>query len=122
MSIKDELCNCEKLKKELGSLKNKFENIQKIKEKLEKNLSSLLKTARAEIARKDKMISDLRKRYNECCTKTDIAKFFSNVTIMITDWTMQLLEEITKVNLGIFLLIDHCINSIQWSKNMTMLL
>lgn len=65
MSVKDQLCNCEKLKKELGSLENKLENIQKIKEKLEKNLSSLLKTARAEIARKDKMISDLRKRYNE---------------------------------------------------------
>ncbi|KAL6429532.1 hypothetical protein ACFW04_007465 [Cataglyphis niger] len=61
----DQLCNCEKLKKELGSLKSKFENIQKIKEKLEKNLFSLLKTARAEIARKDKMISDLRKRLDD---------------------------------------------------------
>lgn len=61
----DQLCNCEKLKKELGSLENKLENIQKIKEKLEKNLSSLLKTAKAEIARKDKMISDLRKRLDD---------------------------------------------------------
>lgn len=76
MSVKDQLCNCEKLKKELGSLENKLENIQKIKEKLEKNLSSLLKTAKAEIARKDKMISDLRKRYNECCTKTVMLQNF----------------------------------------------
>lgn len=67
MSIKDQPCNCEKLKKELSSLKSELENIQKIKENLEKNISSLLKTARGEIARKDKMISDLRKRYNEYC-------------------------------------------------------
>lgn len=72
MSIKDQPCNCENLKKELSSFKSELENIQKIKENLEKNISSLLKTARAEIARKDKMISDLRKRYDECCTMNTV--------------------------------------------------
>lgn len=72
MSIKDQPCNCEKLNKELISLKSELEKIQKIKENLEKNISSLLKTAKAEITRKDKMISDLRKRYNECCTINNV--------------------------------------------------
>ncbi|XP_072752178.1 uncharacterized protein Flash [Anoplolepis gracilipes] len=58
-------CNCEKLKNELSLLSSKLENIQKINETLEKNLSSLLKTAKGEIARKDKMISDLRKRLDD---------------------------------------------------------
>ncbi|XP_071629060.1 uncharacterized protein Flash isoform X2 [Temnothorax longispinosus] len=39
--------------------------MQKIKTNLEKNLSSLLKTAKAEISRKDKMINDLRKQLDD---------------------------------------------------------
>lgn len=61
----DQDCNCKELKKELSLLVGKFENIQRIKTNLENNLSSLLKTARAEIARKDKMIDDLRKRLDD---------------------------------------------------------
>jgi len=61
---KNQSCNCEELKKKLDLLTNELENLQKIKSNLENNLSSLLKTAKAEIVRKDKMISDLRKRYD----------------------------------------------------------
>nr|XP_012220554.1 PREDICTED: LOW QUALITY PROTEIN: major antigen [Linepithema humile] len=58
-------CNCEDIKKELDLLKSTLENIQKAKENLENNLFSLLKTAKAEIVRKDKMIDDLRKRLDD---------------------------------------------------------
>ncbi|XP_077268375.1 uncharacterized protein LOC143900649 [Temnothorax americanus] len=61
----DQDCNCKELKKELDSLSSKLENMQKIKTNLEKNLSSLLKTAKAEISRKDKMINDLRKQLDD---------------------------------------------------------
>jgi len=61
---KNQFCNCEELKKKLDLLTSELENLQKIKNNLEKNLSSLLKTAKAEIVRKDKMIADLRNRYN----------------------------------------------------------
>ncbi|XP_024890949.1 golgin IMH1, partial [Temnothorax curvispinosus] len=61
----DQDCNCKELKKELDSLASKLENMQKIKTNLEKNLSSLLKTAKAEISRKDKMINDLRKQLDD---------------------------------------------------------
>nr|XP_050860682.1 uncharacterized protein MAL13P1.304-like [Vespula vulgaris] len=53
---------CEELRKEVSELKSKLENLQKINETLEVNLSSLLKTAKAEITRKDKMIDELRKQ------------------------------------------------------------
>lgn len=53
---------CEELRKEVSELKSKLENLQKINETLEVNLSSLLKTAKAEITRKDKMIEELRKQ------------------------------------------------------------
>ncbi|XP_047366148.1 putative uncharacterized protein DDB_G0282133 [Vespa velutina] len=53
---------CEELKKEVNELKEKLENLQKVNETLEVNLSSLLKTAKAEITRKDKMIDELRKQ------------------------------------------------------------
>jgi len=61
---KNQFCNCEELKKKLELLTSELENLQKIKNNLENNLSSLLKTAKAEIVRKDKMIADLRNRYN----------------------------------------------------------
>lgn len=51
-----------KLKKQITELKTRLENFQKINENLEINLFSLLKTAKAEIARKDKMIDQLRKK------------------------------------------------------------
>lgn len=51
-----------KLKKQITELKIRLENFQKINENLEINLFSLLKTAKAEIARKDKMIDQLRKK------------------------------------------------------------
>lgn len=50
------------LKKQITELKTRLENFQKINENLEINLFSLLKTAKAEIARKDKMIDQLRKK------------------------------------------------------------
>lgn len=50
------------LKKQIAELTIKLENFQKINENLEINLFSLLKTAKAEIARKDKMIDELRKK------------------------------------------------------------
>lgn len=53
---------CEELKKQVDELKGKLENLQKVNETLEVNLSSLLKTAKAEITRKDKMIEELRKQ------------------------------------------------------------
>lgn len=55
-------CKCNELKKELSELTSKLKNIQTINENLERNLSSLLKTAKAEIARKDRMLDDLRKQ------------------------------------------------------------
>ncbi|XP_018316803.1 myb-like protein X [Mycetomoellerius zeteki] len=62
---KDHDCNCKELKEELSSLLSKNENLQKHNANLENNLSSLLKTARAEITRKDKTIDDLRKRLDD---------------------------------------------------------
>lgn len=50
------------LKKQITELKTRLENFQKINKNLEINLFSLLKTAKAEIARKDKMIDQLRKK------------------------------------------------------------
>ncbi|XP_018054596.1 PREDICTED: myb-like protein X [Atta colombica] len=62
---KDHDCNCKELKEELSSLISKNENLQRHNANLENNLSSLLKTARAEITRKDKTIDDLRKRLDD---------------------------------------------------------
>ncbi|XP_043495342.1 MATH and LRR domain-containing protein PFE0570w-like [Polistes fuscatus] len=56
---------CEKLIKEVSELKLQLENTQKVKETLEVNLSSLLKTAKAEISRKDRMIAELRKQVDD---------------------------------------------------------
>ncbi|KAK2577435.1 hypothetical protein KPH14_003542 [Odynerus spinipes] len=53
---------CEELKKEVAELTSKLQELRKINETLEVNLSSLLKTAKAEIARKDKMIDELRRQ------------------------------------------------------------
>ena len=50
------------LKKQIAELTEKLENSQKVNKSLEINLFSLLKTAKAEIARKDKMIDELRKK------------------------------------------------------------
>ncbi|XP_012061892.1 PREDICTED: CASP8-associated protein 2, partial [Atta cephalotes] len=61
----DHDCNCKELKEELSSLISKNENLQRHNANLENNLSSLLKTARAEITRKDKTIDDLRKRLDD---------------------------------------------------------
>ncbi|RLU18377.1 hypothetical protein DMN91_008734 [Ooceraea biroi] len=61
----DQLCNCKESEKKLSSLTNELENLQKIKNTLENNLSSLLKTAKAEIARKDRMIDSLKKRLDD---------------------------------------------------------
>ncbi|XP_006611958.1 putative uncharacterized protein DDB_G0282133 [Apis dorsata] len=60
-----------KLKKQITELKTRLENFQKINENLEINLFSLLKTAKAEIARKDKMIDQLRKKLDDATFKRD---------------------------------------------------
>lgn len=60
-----------KLKKQITELKIRLENFQKINENLEINLFSLLKTAKAEIARKDKMIDQLRKKLDDATFKRD---------------------------------------------------
>ncbi|XP_043522481.1 putative uncharacterized protein DDB_G0282133 [Frieseomelitta varia] len=53
------------LKKQIAELTAKLENSEKVNKNLEINLFSLLKTAKAEITRKDKMIDDLRKRLDD---------------------------------------------------------
>ncbi|XP_071857054.1 FLICE-associated huge protein [Bombus fervidus] len=53
------------LKKQIAELTTKLENFQKVNKNLESNLFSLLKTAKAEIARKDKMIDELRKKLDD---------------------------------------------------------
>lgn len=53
------------LKKQISELTTKLENFQKVNKNLENNLFSLLKTAKAEIARKDKMIDELRKKLDD---------------------------------------------------------
>ncbi|CAL7948124.1 unnamed protein product [Xylocopa violacea] len=58
-----------KLKKQIADLTVKLENFQKINKSLEINLHSLLKTAKAEIARKDKMIDELRKDLDDIAFK-----------------------------------------------------
>ncbi|XP_076755251.1 FLICE-associated huge protein [Xylocopa sonorina] len=58
-----------KLKKQIADLTEKLENLQKINQSLEINLHSLLKTAKAEIARKDKMIDELRKNLDDIAFK-----------------------------------------------------
>ncbi|XP_011158217.2 origin recognition complex subunit 1 isoform X1 [Solenopsis invicta] len=62
---KDQDCNCKELKKEHSLLLSKLENLQRTNANLKNNLSSLLKTARAEIARKERMIDDLRQQLND---------------------------------------------------------
>lgn len=58
-----------KLKKQIADLTVKLDNFQKINQSLEINLHSLLKTAKAEIARKDKMIDELRKNLDDIAFK-----------------------------------------------------
>lgn len=50
------------LKRQVAELTVKLENVQRLNSNLEINLFSLLKTAKAEITRKDKMIDELRKQ------------------------------------------------------------
>lgn len=50
------------LEKRIAELTIKLEDFQKVNENLEMNLISLLKTAKAEIARKDTVIDDLRRK------------------------------------------------------------
>ncbi|KAK9296879.1 hypothetical protein QLX08_009273 [Tetragonisca angustula] len=68
VSKNEENRNAEKqleLKKQIAELTAKLENSQKVNKNLEINLFSLLKTAKAEITRKDKMIDELRKRLDD---------------------------------------------------------
>ncbi|XP_017757303.1 PREDICTED: uncharacterized protein DDB_G0287625 [Eufriesea mexicana] len=60
------------LKKQIAELTTKLENFQKVNQNLEINLFSLLKTAKAEIARKDKMIDELRKKLDDVTFKRGI--------------------------------------------------
>lgn len=48
---------------EMSSLRDQLSNLEAMNRKIRRNFSSLLKTARAEIARKDKSIADLRTEY-----------------------------------------------------------
>lgn len=50
-----------KFEEEIAALKTKLESSEKSRNILAMNLSSLLKTAKAEIARKDRMIAQLRR-------------------------------------------------------------
>ncbi|KAL0115507.1 hypothetical protein PUN28_010789 [Cardiocondyla obscurior] len=70
-----EHCKCEELKEELNSLTSKFEVVQKAKTNLENNLSSLLKTAKAEITRKDNIISNLRKQIDDMSFRRGFKNF-----------------------------------------------
>ncbi|XP_076227957.1 FLICE-associated huge protein isoform X2 [Nomia melanderi] len=56
---------CAELKRQIANLTVKLEDFRKVNENLELNLVSLLKTAKAEIARKDKMIDSLRKELDD---------------------------------------------------------
>ncbi|XP_033321879.2 FLICE-associated huge protein [Megalopta genalis] len=56
---------CAELNERITELTVKLENFQKLNENLEVNLASLLKTAKAEITRKDRMIEDLRKQLDD---------------------------------------------------------
>lgn len=77
---------CEELKKEVTDLSSKLQKLQKINETLEVNLSSLLKTAKAEIARKDKMIDELRKQVDDMSFKRG---YFSRNKREINDKQIQ---------------------------------
>ena len=48
--------------KQVAELTTKLNDCQKVNENLEINLISLLQTAKAEIARKDRMIEELRRK------------------------------------------------------------
>lgn len=50
------------LNKQVAELTTKLNDCQKVNENLEINLFSLLQTAKAEIARKDRMIEELRRK------------------------------------------------------------
>ncbi|XP_029050214.1 histone-lysine N-methyltransferase, H3 lysine-79 specific-like [Osmia bicornis bicornis] len=60
------------LKKQIAELTIKLENFQKLNENLELNLLSLLKTAKGEIARKDMVINDLRKKLDDVTFKRGV--------------------------------------------------
>ncbi|CAK9810596.1 hypothetical protein ANTPLA_LOCUS6645 [Anthophora plagiata] len=60
------------LKKEIAELIVKLENSQKVNKTLEINLFSLLKTAKSELARKDKMIDELKKKLDDVTFKRSI--------------------------------------------------
>ncbi|XP_017789302.1 PREDICTED: uncharacterized protein PF11_0213 [Habropoda laboriosa] len=66
------------LKKHIAELMVKLENSQKVNKNLEINLFSLLKTAKAEIARKDKMIDELKKNLDDVTFKRSIHSKPSN--------------------------------------------
>ncbi|XP_046752895.1 muscle M-line assembly protein unc-89-like [Diprion similis] len=51
---------CATLEKQVADLTQSLESLRKVNKTLEVNISSLLQTARAEIARKDRMISEIR--------------------------------------------------------------
>lgn len=53
----------EELEKKVILLEKELADIRVIKHTLEVNLSSLIKTAKTEIARKDRMIAELRQEY-----------------------------------------------------------
>ncbi|XP_012261393.2 uncharacterized protein LOC105689153 [Athalia rosae] len=57
--------NCVELEKKVDDLTQSLEAVKKTNHNLEVNLSSLLQTAKAEIARKDRMIADLRKELED---------------------------------------------------------
>lgn len=54
---------CSKLEKQVVDLTQSLESLRKTNKNLEVNISSLLQTAKAEIARKDRMIASIRSEY-----------------------------------------------------------
>ncbi|XP_071053120.1 uncharacterized protein [Onthophagus taurus] len=57
--------NIESLTNEVNTLNKKLKEFQTTQEKITRNLSELFKTAKAEIARKDRMIAELRKQVDD---------------------------------------------------------
>ncbi|XP_017887033.1 uncharacterized protein DDB_G0287625 isoform X2 [Ceratina calcarata] len=69
------------LKKQIEELTEKIANFKKINESLEKNLFSLLKTAKAEISRKDRMIDELKKKLDDITFKRHMYHKNGNNTV-----------------------------------------
>lgn len=85
----------EELKKEVTELTSQLQSLKKINATLEVNLSSLLKTAKAEIARKDKIIDELRKQVDNMSFRRG---HFNRNTREINNKSSQQMSNVEEVN------------------------